>query len=89
VLIPFLRKDPIIQQRITSAGVAYINTIAIGELFLGARLSNQPQQGMTEVRELAKLLKVITADIKTAEEYPLPTLQPVVYRAVRASRCLM
>ncbi len=33
MLIPFLRKDQAIQQRIASSGIGYVSTIAIGELF--------------------------------------------------------
>jgi tRNA(fMet)-specific endonuclease VapC len=69
VLIPFLRKDSAIQQRINSVGIAYVNTIAIGEILLGAQLSKQPQQSIEQVQELASFLKILVLDVKTAEEY--------------------
>jgi len=69
VLIPYLRKDATIQQRIKGAGVAYVSTIAIGELLLGARLSAQPQQSMADIRSLAIILTALVADLITAEEY--------------------
>lgn len=57
------------QQRLAIAGIGYVSSIALGELFYGANLSNQPAQGIADVHTLAQTLTIFVPDLATAEIY--------------------
>jgi tRNA(fMet)-specific endonuclease VapC len=69
VLVHLLQGDPLIQQRFSTVGIAYVSSIALGELFYGANLSNQTAQGIADIHTLAQTLTIFVPDMATAELY--------------------
>lgn len=75
VLIPLLRQEPNIQQRFNASGAGYVSSIALGELYFGARLSQQTAQGLQDIAVLSQLIQVVVPDSITADTYSLIKLE--------------
>jgi tRNA(fMet)-specific endonuclease VapC len=69
VVVDLFRNDTAVEQRTRDAAVIYVTSIALGELYYGARKSRQVAQGVIYVDQFATRNIVLDCDIETARRF--------------------
>src|SRR5438128_1601123 len=71
VLVPFLKQDAVISQKLANLANFYISSIALGELYYGAERSAHVERNLAEVDKLASATSLLTVNGETAKRYSL------------------
>jgi tRNA(fMet)-specific endonuclease VapC len=69
VVVDLFRNGTAVEQRTRDATVIYVASIALGELYYGARKSRQAAQGVIYVDQFATRNIVLDCDIETARRF--------------------
>lgn len=69
ILIALLAAEPSITTALRAAGMVFIPSIALGELFYGAENSGRPAQNTQAIVALSALAAVLPCGIDTARRY--------------------
>jgi tRNA(fMet)-specific endonuclease VapC len=69
IVIALFAKDPGVQSRLASATEVFVPSIAIGELYYGARKSARPEPNALRVQQFAKSNSILPCDLDTAWHY--------------------
>ena len=70
VLIEVLRRNVVVRQRLDSLqGMAYLSSVALGELNYGAKHSAYPAQNLADLAALTGPMTILAAGAKTANLY--------------------
>lgn len=69
VVIELFRRDTAIEKRINQADEIYVSSITLGELYFGARKSEQVAQGVIYVDQFAARTLLLDCDLGTAREF--------------------
>jgi len=69
VVIPYLRKDPVIGQQIRKCRLLYLSTTVVGELYCGAYLAGDPARVLGEIRNFLRGVTALTPGDDTADYY--------------------
>jgi len=69
VVVDLFRNDTAVEQRTRDATAIYVASIALGELYYGARKSRQVAQGVIYVDQFATRNIVLDCDIETARRF--------------------
>lgn len=69
VLIEVIKQNPTVQRQLASAGNLYVATVALGELFYGAKHSLHPEKGKSDVVTISQAMTLLAPDAATAEIY--------------------
>jgi|WetSurMetagenome_2_1015567.scaffolds.fasta_scaffold799657_2 tRNA(fMet)-specific endonuclease VapC len=69
VVIANLRRETIIQERLTQIREIYIPIIVLGELYFGANRSNRKMENLASINEFAASVSILDCDRNTAYRY--------------------
>ena len=69
MLIPWLRRDPVIRQHLAEEASLYVSTVALGELYYGAEKSVHVEKSLAEVGAMINTVTILTVDSATATIY--------------------
>ncbi|MBD6619381.1 type II toxin-antitoxin system VapC family toxin [Komarekiella sp. 'clone 1'] len=69
IIIALFADEAVIKNNLAQADEVFIPSIAIGELYYGARKSRRPQENLTRVDELVANSTVLVCDAETAHQY--------------------
>lgn len=69
IVVAFPRGDLAVSERVAEAEEVFINTIVLGELYFGARLSARAKENVAQVDSFATAARVIVCDRGTADRY--------------------
>jgi len=69
IIIALFADETVIKNNLAQADEVFIPSIAIGELYYGARKSGRPQENLTRVDELVANSTVLVCDAETAYQY--------------------
>jgi tRNA(fMet)-specific endonuclease VapC len=69
VVIANLRRETIIQERLTQIREIYIPIIVLGELYFGANRSNRKMENLASINEFATSVSILDCDRNTAYRY--------------------
>lgn len=71
VIIPYLKGDEAIRAQIQARTTVYLPQPALGELYCGAHLSQNPAKVLVQVQNFAASVVVLSPGVATAEHYGL------------------
>ena len=69
VVIPFLKGDPAIGGQIQTSSALYLPQTALGELYCGAHLSQNPGKHLAKIQIFLTAVAVLSPGVATAEHY--------------------
>lgn len=69
IIIALFASDKKVLQNLTVAKNIYLPSIALGELYFGARKSQRINENIARIDELAKQANILTPDLLTAQCY--------------------
>ena len=69
IIIALFASDKKVLQNLTVATNIYLPSIAVGELYFGARKSQRINENIARIDELAKQANILTPDLFTAQCY--------------------
>ena len=69
IIIALFADETTIKNNIAQADEVFIPSIAIGELYYGARKSVRTQENLTKIDELVAIIRVLGCDAATAQQY--------------------
>lgn len=69
IIIALFAHDEAVQRRLASANEVYVPSIAIGELYYGARKSGRVSANLARIDEFAAKMVVLACDATTAQYY--------------------
>jgi tRNA(fMet)-specific endonuclease VapC len=71
IVISLLRADTPVVAKLAAADEVFISAVALAELFYGAFLSQQMEQNVARIEDLAEHSAILACDRGTAREYGL------------------
>ena len=69
VVIPYLKGDPAIGGQIQTSSALYLPQTALGELYCGAHLSQNPGKHLAKIQIFLTAVAVLSPGVATAEHY--------------------
>src|SRR5437764_123642 len=69
VAVDYLRRIAAVKERLEALSTMYVSTIALGELYLGAKRSAKPVAGLAQVERFAALCVILACDTEIARRY--------------------
>ena len=69
IIIALFANDKKVLQNLTVAKNIYLPSIALGELYFGARKSQRINENISRINDLAKQANILTPDLLTAQYY--------------------
>lgn len=69
IVIAIFAKDSGVMDRLAQAAEVFVPSIVLGELFYGARKSNQPHPNIARIEEFAADTAILACDAATGREY--------------------
>jgi tRNA(fMet)-specific endonuclease VapC len=71
IIIALFGGEVTVQEHLAQANEVFVSSIVLGELYFGARKSNQVEENLTRIDELAASSAILGCDTDTAREYGL------------------
>jgi tRNA(fMet)-specific endonuclease VapC len=71
IVVAFFRLEASIQNRLAQAGLVYVSSVVLGELYFGAYKSNLQQKNMIQISTFVANSNVLYCNIDTARQYGL------------------
>jgi tRNA(fMet)-specific endonuclease VapC len=69
VIVPLFAGDPRVAQALGNAADVFVPSVALGELFYGARKSSRSSANLAQTEALAASIPVLACDLDTARHY--------------------
>ena len=69
MLIPWLRRDPVIRQHLAEEASLYVSSVALGELYYGAEKSIHIEKSIAEVDAMINTVTILMVDSTIARFY--------------------